>query len=86
MKLVYHSRFWKQAVKLPDIQRQKLAKLLEILQNNPYDSRLHTKKLRPPLEGQYSFRITRDWRAQFRFLDGETIFCVTVKHRKDIYK
>jgi len=86
MKVVYHSRFWEQAARLPDAQQRKLAKLLELLQDDPYDDRLHTKKLSPPLEGHYSFRITRDWRAQFRFLDGSTVFCITVKHRKDIYR
>ena len=85
MHLVYHSDFLKRAKHLPVMQQRKLAKLLVVLAKNPYDSQLHTKHLSPPMEGLLSFRITRDWRVSFQFLDAETIFLVDVAHRKDIY-
>jgi mRNA-degrading endonuclease RelE of RelBE toxin-antitoxin system len=56
------------------------------MKKNPYDSRLHAKHLSPPMTGLLSFRITRDWRVNFQFLDAETIFLVDVAHRKDIYR
>lgn len=86
IRVTYSSRFWKQAAQLPLTQQKRLASLLLVVQENPFDSRLHTKRLQPPLAGSLSFRITRDWRVQFHFLDTETILCVTVKHRKDIYR
>jgi mRNA-degrading endonuclease RelE of RelBE toxin-antitoxin system len=86
MRIVYDALFLKRVQNLPPAQQQKLAHLLAVLQINPYDPRLHTKKLGPPLEGHLSFRITRDWRVVFRFLSLTEIFVTRVKHRKDIYR
>jgi len=86
MKLVYDKQFLKQVRKLPKVQQQKLARLLLVLENDPYDIRLHTKPLSVPLQGLYSFRISREYRIIFRFLDEETIFLNSAKHRKDIYR
>ena len=86
IELRYGSRFWKQAGTLPRAQQEKLARLISLLGINPFDSRLHTKYLKPPLEGMYAFRITRDWRVTFHFVDQETLRLIEVKHRKDIYR
>lgn len=82
----YGARFLKQAALLPKAEQEKLARLFSLLARNPFDSRLQTKRLKPPLAGQLSFRITRDWRVQFYFLDTSTIIITTVKHRRDIYR
>ena len=86
IELRYGPRFWKQAGELPKAQQEKLAFLVRFLETDPFDPRLYTKPLKPPLEGSYVFRITRDWRDQFRFLDARTIQLMNVKHRKDIYR
>lgn len=86
MRIGYDPLFLKQVQRLPIAQQRKLSGLIILLQNNPHDPRLHTKKLGPPLEGHLSFRITRDWRVVFRFLSPEDIFITRVKHRKDIYR
>ncbi len=78
--------FLKQVRSLPIEQKRKLSKLIPLLKNNVYDSRLHTKKLEQPLAGQYSFRISRDWRVIFRFLSEKAVFLTRVKHRKDVYR
>ena len=78
--------FLKQVQDLPIAQQRKRARLITVFQDNPYDPRLHTKKLGPPLEVQFSFRITRDWRVVFRFTSDTEIFITRVKHRKDIYR
>lgn len=85
-ELVYGPLFWKQAGKLPRAQQEKLARLIPLLASNPFDPRLHTKHLKQPLEGTYAFRITRDWRATFQFVDQITVRLLEVKHRKDIYR
>jgi mRNA-degrading endonuclease RelE of RelBE toxin-antitoxin system len=72
--------------KLPVLVRSKLIAKLELLQENPYHSLLHTKPLTGQLFGFHSFRITREWRVIFQFLDPETIELIKVSHRKDIYK
>ena len=78
--------FLKEVRRLPKAQQEKLAQLFELMTHDPYDSRLHTKHLSAELVGLLSFRITRDWRVLFRFVDERTIQLVDVGHRKDIYK
>lgn len=86
LEIVYHSHFLKSARNLPKAQQVKLAVLIEHLQKNPYDPRLHTKHLSSPLIGLLSFRITRDWRVVFQFIDENTIQLIETAHRKDVYR
>lgn len=86
IRVIFHNNFSKSAGKLPEFQRKKLAGLVEILRKNPFDPLLHTKRLTKELVGFLSFRITRDWRVIFKFLDSGTIQLVRVKHRKDVYQ
>lgn len=84
--VVYHTRFLKEARALPQAQQKKLARLLEMLAENPYDPRLHTKHLSGELLGVLSFWITRDWRVLYCFSDENAIRLLTVGHRSDIYQ
>lgn len=86
MKIVFNDNFLKSAKNLPKPQQKKLGSLIEILKTNPFHSLLHTKNLSGELAGFLSFRISRDWRVIFRFIDPETIHLISAKHRKDIYK
>ena len=82
MKIVYGKRFIKSAKRLPLRVQDKLDSLLEIVSNNPFQHRLHTKHLTGKLSGLYSFRITRDWRVVFQFLSSEVIKLIDVDHRR----
>jgi len=84
--IVYHGNFLKSAQRLSLAQRSKLAKLIEILEENAFHPLLHTKRLTQELTGFLSFRITRDWRVIFQFLDADTIQLLRVAHRKDAYR
>ncbi|MBI2626763.1 MAG: type II toxin-antitoxin system mRNA interferase toxin, RelE/StbE family [Parcubacteria group bacterium] len=86
IRIVYGSRFLRSAKKLDNELKQKLAECIAILQRNPFNSHLHTKSLTGGLTGFFSFRITRDWRVIFKFLDPEIIQLIDVAHRKDIYR
>ncbi len=86
LTVVYTNFFLKSAGKLPKPQQNKLAQLLEIIQNNPFNPKLHSKALTGPLTGLYSFRITRDWRVIFQFLNPDTVKLIDIGHRKNIYK
>lgn len=86
MTIGYDRHFLKGVKKLPLAQQKLLAKKISWLTKNPFDTRLHTKQLSSPLEGIYSFRISRDYRVLFRFIDPENIFLLATKHRKDIYR
>lgn len=86
VRIEYSHEFEKQASRLELHLRKKLAKQLELLAENHYDSRLHTKSLSEPFIGILSFRITRDWRVSFHLANPDTIRLLEVKHRKDIYR
>ncbi len=86
MKVIYDKSFLKQAKILPQKTSAKLADLIILLKDSPFHNLLHTRPLAGKLEGFFSFRITRDWRVIFLFLDQTTIHLITVKHRKDIYR
>lgn len=86
IRIVYHKNFLAGANRLPIAQQKKLSRLLLLLQENPFHPLLHTKRLTQELAGFLSFRITRDWRVIFQFLDAESIQILRVKHRKDAYR
>lgn len=86
VRVIYGVNFLKSARKLDKKLQEKLAKNIEILQRNPFSSTLHTKNLAGKLSGFFSFRITRDWRVVFQFIDPETVRLIEVAHRRDIYR
>lgn len=86
MNVYYADNFVKSAQKLNTKQQAKLTGLIVLLSKNPFHSKLHTKALSGEFVGIYSFRISRDWRAVFRFLSPEEIVLIEVDHRKDIYR
>ena len=82
----YSKSFLKGVKQLPVSQQRLLAKKLSLLQHNPFDSRLHTKQLSTPLQGVFSFRISRDYRVLFHFQDASTVIVLRAKHRKEVYR
>ena len=86
IRIAYHKNFLKSAARLPKAQQEKLAKLIGVLQENPFHPLLHTKRLTRELTGFLSFRITRDWRVIFQFLDAEMVQLLRVRNRKDAYR
>lgn len=84
--LVYRHDFLKAVQRLPENIQVKLDFLLSVLESQPRDGRLHVKSLNGDFSGCYSFRITREWRVIFQFIDTQTIYLFMVGHRKDIYK
>ena len=86
VKIQYHKKFVKEFQKLPNEIQEKGVLLENIFCSNPYHPELKTKKLQGKLRLFYSFRITRDYRIIFEFIDNKTIIFLAVKHRKDIYR
>lgn len=85
MKILFSQEFRKNFRKLP-IQIQKFYhKQEEIFENNWRDSRLHTKKLKGD-KITFSFRITRQYRVLFIFVQKGVALFVTIDHRKEIYR
>ncbi len=86
IRVVYHGSFLREAKRLTKALQTALAHQVERLSKNPFDPKLHTKRLTGPLAGIHSCRITRDWRFLFQFLDADCIQLLHVAHRKDIYR
>ena len=86
MQIQYGNKFLKSVQKLPVVQQEKLDALLECFSENPYAASLHSKKLTGSFTGFFSFRISREWRVIFYFIDPTIIQLVLTKHRKDIYR
>ena len=86
IKIANGSVFVKSARKLPEKLKIKLANSITLLQNNPFNQSLHTKYLSGKLAGLLSFRITREWRVIFKFVESDLIQLVEVANRKDIYR
>ena len=86
MRVYYGEHFRKNVKRLDEKQQNKLAKLVVLLKDNPFDSLLHTKKLSGDLTGIYSFRVNRNIRTLFRFLSPDEIIIIDVGNRKDIYR
>jgi len=84
--LIFGRQFLKCVKTIPPAQHKKLDRLLALLQKDPLHPSLHTKPLDGHLSGYYSFRITRDWRVIFRFINPRIIELAEVGHRKDIYR
>ena len=86
MKVVYGKQFLHSAELLPRHLQRKLDEFALLLEGDPFHPLLHTKPLVGELKGWFSFRITRDWRVIFYFIDEHTIQLLKVAHRKDIYR
>ena len=86
MRVYYSDNFLKYARKLDDKQQVELSRLVVLLKENPFHSKLHVKSLSGDFSGLYSFRVRRDWRALFKILSADEIILVEVGHRKDIYR
>lgn len=85
-EITYDKDFLKDVRQLPIESRNKLAELLEIFQNDPFNPLLHTKPLNAPLQGIFSFRITRDFRVGFKFLGQYALRLLIADRRDRIYK
>lgn len=85
VRVYYGDHFKKQVKKLTEKQQVKLARLVVLLKENPFNSQLHTKSLSGKLIGIYSFRLERDFRALFKFLSPNEILLFDIGNRKDIY-
>ena len=84
MKIVYGRKFKKHFKEIP-IGIQKLYKKQEILFKKHWkDPKLKVKKL-IQRELVFSFRITREYRVLFTFIETDIVLFTKIGHRKDIY-
>ena len=72
--------------KLPAAVQKKASAKTQLFRQHPFHPSLRTKKLEPHFENVWSFRIGRDHRIKFRFLDTHRVHFLFIGDRKDIYR
>lgn len=84
-EIIYDDDFIKDVRRLPVESWDKLASLLIVLKKDLFDPLLHTKPLSAPLQGFFSFRITRDYRVGFKFQSVRAVRLLAADKRDKIY-
>ena len=86
MILLKTKNYKKSSASLEKKNKSLLSAQEKLLEENIFNPKLHTKKLRGfPDEHVYSFRITRIYRGIFR-LSCDNVILFAIGHRKDIYQ
>ncbi|MEK7175696.1 MAG: hypothetical protein AAB693_02770 [Patescibacteria group bacterium] len=86
MILLKTKNYKKNSLCLPKKERIFLCEQEQLLLENIFHPKLHTKKLKGfPDDHVYSFRLTRAYRGIFR-LSGDNIILFAIGHRKSIYE
>jgi len=85
-EIFYDQNFLKDVRHFPIETQEKLSELIEILREDAFDKHLHTKPLSAPLQGFFSFRITRDYRVAFKFSDVHMVQLLLADRRDKIYE
>lgn len=86
IEIIYENDFRKGVRGFPRGIQEKLANLIDILRHNAFDPRLHTKPLGSPLQGLFTFRITRNYRVAFEFSNPNAIRLIIADTRNNIYR
>ena len=85
MTVTYTNDFKKHLSRLPSVTQRAFELQQRKFVTNPRHPSLHTKKLKD-LDGVYSFRVGRSYRALFFFQVNDHVVFFAIGHRKDIYR
>ncbi len=66
-------RFRREAKKLPDTIKEILGEKILIFQEDVYDNRLHTHKLKGSLARFWAFSLNAKFRVMFEFIDDDEV-------------
>lgn len=86
MRILSSSEFEKRYHRLPSDIQDKTKKQLEFLKIDMHYPSLHTEKLAPKSKEIWSFRVDRNFRVLFRFVDPDQILLMTVGSHDWIYQ
>ena len=85
MRIKYTKDFEKSFKSLPIKIQLLFRKQESIFMKDPRDPRLHAKMLSGDTRN-FSFRVTREYRVIFTFIEPEMVIFYEIGHRKDIYE
>lgn len=85
MKITETEKFRKSLNSLQTNTRKKAKKQFELFIQNLFHPSLHTEKLEPKNKNLWSFRVDKNYRVIFTFMDKETLLLLDIGPH-DIYK
>lgn len=71
---------------LSQIIKNKAKKQEEFFKINPFYPSLNVEKLNPKNLNLWSFRVDKDYRIIFKFLENNNVIFLTISHHNWIYK
>ena len=77
-RIFYHPRFKKKLKNLPIRIKQKAKKQMKFFCQDPFRPSLKTHSLKGKLRGYWSFRINREYRILFEFIDEKTVGLIDI--------
>lgn len=86
IEIFFTEEFEKQYKKLPLRIKKKAEKKETIFRQNPFCSSLHTEKLEPRSKEVWSFRIDREYRVIFKYIDSNKVIFLICGHHNWIYR
>lgn len=86
MEIFFTEKFEEEYDRLPKDIREKAQKQERLFQNNPHHPSLRTEKLSPKWKEVWSFRIDKNYRIVFRFLDKNKVLFLNAGTHDWIYK
>ncbi len=78
--------FQKRYQDLPKTIQKKAEKKEKIFRQNPFHPSLHTEKLEPKSKEVWSFRIDREYRILFKFINPNEVVFLACGHHNWIYR
>lgn len=85
MDIIYERNFVRQYKKLPIKLRQKFKERLLLWTENPEDSRLRVHSLVGKYRGYWSFSVTGDVRALYRYEGDEVVIFALIGTHSELY-
>ncbi len=86
LEIFLTEEFQKRYLNLPQNIQKKAEKQEKLFRKNPFYLSLHTEKLEPKSKQVWSFRINKQYRILFRFINGNKVLYLTVGRHDWIYK
>ncbi|MEK9185798.1 MAG: type II toxin-antitoxin system RelE/ParE family toxin [Patescibacteria group bacterium] len=86
LQVTITEEFSKRYALLPVKIQKKAEKQERMFKQNPFYPSLHTEKLEPKNREIWSFRIDKNYRVFFRFIENNTVIFLTVGPHDWIYK
>lgn len=86
MKIDYTNKFERKYAELPKQIKIRAEKQEKLFKDNPFHPSLHTEKLSPKFKDVWSFRIDKNYRIIFRFVENDTVLFLNIGSHDYIYR